>query len=114
MLAWFQQFQKKTRASTLDQLLLWSGVDVSPEPNVWGALEKAEEDNILSRIYEDKDLMVLFKKYAEGANKAMIVAVRSKQYDDAQRYAGQFYCYNSLLLRARRASLRTKHGGKDQ
>ena len=94
----------KLRTWTVNQLLKETGVDLSPEPDVWGVLSQAEEDNVLARLWNDKEWLALMKKYAEGANKALIVAVRNKDIDLAMRYVGQFFSYNSMILKSRRAA----------
>ena len=83
-----------------------TGIDLSPEPNVWGILSKTEEENVLARMYADKLFLALLRKYAEGANKAMIMAVKSQQDKQALRFNAQFFCYNSMILKARRAFLK--------
>lgn len=103
----------------LNQLLQFNSVDISPEPNVYGVMDKIEEEEILARIYEDKELIALFRKYAEGANKAMVVAVRNKLFNDALRFNGQFYCYSNLIIKSRKAYSRLKKkneskGGDEQ
>lgn len=88
----------------IDRLLKQSGVDVSPEPDLWGILSKSDEDIVLARLWEDKLWIALLRKYAEGANKAMIQEVKNKNYDEALRLNGQFFCYNSLIIKSRRAA----------
>lgn len=93
----------------LDQMLKESGVDLSPEPDVFGILSKAEEENVLSRLWNDKMFIALLRKYAEGANKAMIMAVKNQNHEQALRFNGQFFCYNSMIIKSRRAALRIKN-----
>ena len=89
---------------SIDRLLKEAGVDLSPEPDIWGILPKFEEDLVLAQLWSNKLWISLMRKYAEGANKAMIQAVKAKNYDEALRLNGQFFCYNSMLIKARRAA----------
>ena len=93
---------------SLNNLLLQTGIDVSPEPGVFGILSKGEEENVLARLYNDKEFIALLRKYAEGANKAMIMAVKNERDKQALRFNAQFFCYNSIILKARRAALKIK------
>ena len=68
---WYQ-FRVLWNTKSIDRLLKDAGVDVSPEESTWGILNKAEEDIVLARLYGDKLWVALMRKYAEGANKAMI------------------------------------------
>lgn len=90
----------------ITQLLLETGVHLDPEPDVWGILAKDEEEIVLSRLYEDKLFIALLKKYAEGSNKALIARVSMDQ--EYWKFRGQFFCYNSLILKAKRANLKLK------
>lgn len=92
----------------MNQLLLQTGIDASPEPGVFGVLSKGEEENVLARLWNDKDFIALLRKYAEGSNKAMIMAVKNLQHEHALRFNAQFFCYNSILLKMRRAALMLK------
>jgi len=88
----------------MEQLLLETGVDLSPEEGVWGILDKSEEDIVLASIYKNKLFVSLLRKYAEGANKAMIN--RASMDQEYWKFRGQFFCYNSILLKARRAFIK--------
>ena len=91
----------------MEQLLLETGVRLDPDPDVWGILPKGEEEIVLARLYEDKLWCSLMRKYAEGANKAMIN--RCSMDQEYWKFRGQFFCYNNMLLKARRASLKLKN-----
>lgn len=84
-------------------MLKEAGIDLSPEPDVWGILSQTEEENVLARMYQDKMFVALLRKYAEGANKAMILAVKNQKEKQALRLNAQFFCYNSMIIKARRA-----------
>ena len=87
-------------------MLFESGVNLSPDPGIWGVLDQKEEEQVLAYLYEDKDFIALMKKYAEGANKALIARVNTDQ--EYWKYRGQFFCYNSMIVKSRRAWIKTK------
>lgn len=76
---------------------------MSPQPDIWGILSQTEEEAVLARIYEDKLFLALLRKYAEGANKAMVIAVKNQNEKQALRLNAQFFCYSSMIIKARRA-----------
>src|SRR3990167_10795174 len=80
----------------LDLILAETGVDVSPEPNVWGVLSAVEEENVLARLWNDKEFVALMRKYAEGANKALIA--RPSADREFWQYQAKFFCYNGIIL----------------
>ena len=99
---WYQ-FRVLWNTKAIDRLLRESGIDVSPEEDTWGLLQKVEEDIVLSRLYTDKLWCSLMRKYAEGANKAMIQDIKKQDWHEASRHNGQFFSYNNQLVKARRA-----------
>ena len=109
-----RQWKSKLKQCAIQQLLLETGVDLSPEIDVWGILDKTEEENVLARMYNDKMFIALLRKYAEGANKALIARPNTDQ--EYWKLRGQFFCYNSILLKARRAFIRlqNKNGEQEQ
>jgi len=98
----FGRIKQKVRLWVLNELLRETGVDVTPEPNVWGVLDQAEEENVLARLWGDKEWIALLRKYAEGANKALLA--RTQADKEFWQYQAKFMCWNSMLLRARRAA----------
>ena len=90
----------------LRTLLKETGIDVSPEPGVFGILSKQEEEMVLARLYKDPSFIPLLRKYAEGANEAMIRAVKFEQHSQALRFNAQFFTYSSMILKAKRANQR--------
>lgn len=91
----------KLREWTLEQLLLETGVRLDPEPDIWGILDKGEEDTVLARLYADKLWLALMRKYAETANRKMVTkALMDQQY---WKWRGEFFCYTQQILKARRA-----------
>lgn len=99
---------------SLNNLLLQTGIDLSPEEGVFGILSKGEEENVLARLYNDKEWVALMRKYAEGANHAMTTAVRTERQTQALRFNAQFYTYSSIILKARRAALKLKEHADNQ
>ena len=99
-----RQWRARLKQWAISQLLAETGVDLSPEPNVWGILNPAEEENVLARLYDDKEWIALMRKYAEGANKALIAKVNIDR--DYWKFRAQFFCYNHQLLKARRAAIK--------
>ena len=104
----WHQFKLLWNTKAIDRLLRESGVDVSPEEDTWGILNQFEEQTVLGRVYEDKILMALMRKYAEGANKKMIDDIKKQDWHEASRHNGQFFCYNNILVRARKAHEKAK------
>ena len=102
----------KLRVWVLEQLLKESGVDVSPEPNVWGVLDQAEEDNVLSRLWLDKEWIALMRKYAEGSNKALLA--RTTADKEFWQYQSRFMTYNSLIVRSKRAYTKVNAKGSNK
>lgn len=88
----------------IDILLKESGIDVSPEDSVWGIISKTEEDIVLTQLYNNKLWVALMRKYAEGANKALIQDVKKQDWHEASRHNGQFFSYNNILIKAKRAN----------
>ena len=99
---WYQ-FRVLWNTKAIDRLLRESGIDVSPEEDTWGLLQKVEEDIVLSRLYNDKLWCSLMRKYAEGANKSMIQDIKRQDWHEASRHNGQFFSYSNQLVKARRA-----------
>lgn len=85
----------------LDKLLEESGVDLSPEPGVSGVISQAEEENVLFRLWQDKEWVALMRKYAEKENKSLVAKSQTDQ--EFWYFKAKFMCYNSMLLKARRA-----------
>lgn len=90
--------QRKYNTWLLDKLVKYSGVWLSPEPGTWGLLKQKEEEDILVQIYENDQIVMLLKKYAEQANKGVLSNLN--QVD-----LGKFLAFNGLLLKCRRAWL---------
>ena len=106
---WYQ-FRVLWNTKSIDRLLKEAGVDVSPEYGVSGEINSIEEDIVLARLYQDKLFMALIKKYAERATKDMISkAIMNEQF---WKLRGQFFCYNSLLVKSKRAYLRLQSKAK--
>lgn len=101
---YWHRFLKEWNTRAIDRLLKEAGVDVSPEEDTWGILEKAEEDIVLSALYGNKLWLALMRKYAEGANKAMIQDIKRQDWHEASRHNGQFFSYLNQILKARRAN----------
>ena|SRR3990167_4094952 len=104
---WYQ-FRVLWNTKSIDRLLKDAGVDVSPEESTWGILNKAEEDIVLARLYGDKLWVALMRKYAEGANKAMINDIKRQDWHEASRHNGQFFSYNNQLVKSKRAYKKQK------
>lgn len=100
------RWKAQYKVLAMERLLEDTGVRLDPEPDLWGILNKTEEENVLARLYKDESFKALLKKYAEGANKAMIMAVKNEHQSQALRLNAQFFCYNSMLLKSRRAYLK--------
>ena len=100
------RFDRWWNTKAIDRLLKESGIDVSPEEDVWGLLSKTEEDIVLSQMWNNKLWVALMRKYAEGANKAMIQDIKKQDWYEASRHNGQFFSYNNQLLKAKRAAQR--------
>src|SRR3990167_11159411 len=98
------KIKHKLRMWMLEWLLDESGVDLSPEPNVFGVLTQAEEENVLARLWDDKEWVALMRKYAEGATKAILA--RTATDEQFWQYRAKFMAYNSQLVKARRAALK--------
>ena len=98
------KLQNRLKKWALNKLLEDIGVDLSPEPEIWAELNRTEEENILSRIWRDKLLLSLLKKYAEIANKNMV----TKSVVDQQfwKHQGVFVFILKLLARAKKANQR--------
>ena len=99
---WYQ-FRVLWNTRAIDRLLRETGIDVSPEEGVFGILHQAEEQIVLSQIYDNKMFMALLRKYAEGANKKMIDDVKKQDWYEASRHNGQFFCYNNILRKSQKA-----------
>ena len=80
----------------LEKLIKYSGVWLEPEPDVWGRISPKEEDQILIDLYSDDRFILLFKKYAERANKGVLSSLN-------QIELGKFLAFNGLILKAKRA-----------
>lgn len=110
---WYQ-FRVMWNTKAIDRFLKESGVDVSPEEDTWGILSKVEEDIVLARLYGDKLWCSLMRKYAEGANKAMITDIKRQDWHEASRHNGQFFSYNNQIIKARRAYLREQKNAENR
>lgn len=88
--------KRKYNRWLLNRLIKYTGVDIKPEPGIWGLTDKKEEDEVLARIYEDTVFISLLKKYAESANKSVLVSM-------SQVELGKFLALNGLILRSKRA-----------
>jgi len=62
----------------------------------------------LARLYGDKLWVALMRKYAEGANKAMINDIKRQDWHEASRHNGQFFSYNNQLVKSKRAYKKQK------
>ena len=67
-----------------------------PEPGVCGRMTAKEESDVLTRIYEDDEMVALLKKYAEVANKSVLVTLSHIEL-------GKFLALNGIILKAKRA-----------
>ena len=99
---WYQ-FRVLWNTKAIDRLLRETGIDVSPEEGVFGVLNQAEEQIVLSQVYDNKLLMDLMRKYAEGANKKLIDDVKRQDWHEASRHNGQFFSYANILRKAKKA-----------
>ena len=97
------QFRVLWNTKAIDRLLRETGIDVSPEEGVFGVLNQAEEQIVLSQVYDNKLLMALMRKYAEGANKKLIDDVKRQDWHEASRHNGQFFSYANILRKAKKA-----------
>lgn len=77
-------------------MIKYSGVWLTPEPNVWGKVDPKEEERILADLYADDRFVMLFKKYAERANKGVLTSLNQVEL-------GKFLAFNGLLAKAKRA-----------
>lgn len=59
-------------------------------------MKAKEEDEILIQIYDNDQIVMLLKKYAEQANKGVLGSL-------SQIELGKFLAFNGVLLKARRA-----------
>ena len=110
---WYQ-FRVLWNTKAIDRLLRETGVDISPEEGVFGVLNQAEEQIVLSQVYDNKLLMALMRKYAEGANKKMIEDVKNQNWHEASRHNGQFFTYANILRKAKKAhEQEVKHNDKN-
>ena|SRR3990167_2814093 len=109
---WYQ-FRVWWNTKAIDRLLKDAGVDVSPEIDVWGILNQAEENIVLSRLYDDKLWLALMRKYAEGANKSMINDIKRQDWHEASRHNGQFFSYTNQIIKAKRANKKQQDANKD-
>lgn len=80
----------------LNRLIKYTGVDTEPAPGVWGLYDKVEAGDTLSGIYENTKYINLLKKYAEVANKSVLVSL-------SQVELGKFLALNGLILKAKKA-----------
>lgn len=103
------KLKQKLKAWVLDQMLKESGIDMSPDP-VWGVLNKAEEDIVLARLYDDKMFLSLMRKYAEIANRKMIT--KDLMNEPYWKHRGEFFVYNSILIKSKRAKDRLNENRK--
>ena len=99
---WYQ-FRVMWNTKAIDRLLRESGIDISPEEGVFGVLNQTEEQIVLSQVYDNKLLMALMRKYAEGANKKLIDDVKKQDWHEASRHNGQFFTYANILRKAKKA-----------
>lgn len=90
----------------LQSLLRETGIRIDPEPGVFGVLSGTEEQEILARLWKDPLFIPLLRKYAEGANAAMTMAVKAQNNRQADRFNAQFFTYSSMIVKAKRASQR--------
>lgn len=90
----------------LNTLLRETAIDISPEPGVFGILNKQEEEMILARLWKDPLFVPLLRKYAEGSNVAMVQAVKYEKHSQALRFNAQFFTYSSLIVKAKKANER--------
>lgn len=78
------------------RLLKYSGVWLEPDPGVWGILEKDREQRTLITLYENDEIIWLFKKYAERANKGVLSNLNTVDL-------GKFLAFNGLIVKAKLA-----------
>ena len=88
--------RKKYNAWLFNQLIRYVGIDLKPEPGIWGTLDQREEQETLARIYQDDLFIALLKKYAERANKSVLTSL-------SQLELGKFLAYNAIILKAKKA-----------
>ena len=88
--------KKKYNEWMLNRLVKYSGLWLAPEPGVWGLMDRGQEDEILADLYEDDRFVLLLKKYAEQANKAVLISLNQVEL-------GKFLALNGLILKSRRA-----------
>jgi len=88
--------KRKYNAWLLKRLIRYTGVDIKPEPGIWGLVDKKEEEEVLAEIYNNTSFISLLKKYAETANKSVLVSMSPIEL-------GKFLALNGLILRAKRA-----------
>ena len=88
--------RRKYNAWLITRLLKLTGVDLKPEPGIWGVTDQQEEEDVLAEIYKNTPFISLLKKYAETANKSVLVSLNQVEL-------GKFLALNGLILRSRRA-----------
>lgn len=100
------QIKKKIREWAIEEMMKESGVSLVNKLNI-------SEDIALDSLHGNKAVTDLLRKYAQSAGKeALSRAVMDKQYWFKR---GQFFCYNSLLIKAKRANERqAKNRKQDQ
>ena len=103
LLKLINKFNKWRKEKAIDNLLKVAGIDISPEEGVFGVLSQAEEQIVLERLYDDKLLLALLRKYAEGANKKMIDDIKKQDWHEASRHNGQFFTYANILRKTKKA-----------
>ena len=109
---WYQ-FRVLWNTKAIDRLLREASIDISPEEGVFGVLNQAEEQIVLSQVYDNKLFMALMRKYAEGANKKMIDDIKKQDWHEASRHNGQFFTYANILRKAKKAhEQEIKHDAK--
>jgi len=88
--------KRKYNTWLLKRLIKYTGVDIRPEPGIWGLVNQKEEEEVLAEIYKNTQFISLLKKYAETANKCVLVSLN-------QIELGKFLALNGLILRSKRA-----------
>lgn len=94
-------FKKKYNKWLFKKLLEFSGVDVKPDPGVWGLVEAQEEQRVLADLYKNELFISLLKKYAETANKSILGETRIDF--EFGKQIGKFLAFNGLILKAKKA-----------
>lgn len=97
----FKKIKQKWNKWLLNRLVTFTGLDLRPEPGIWGVLTQKEEDDVLAELYKNTLFISLLKKYAEGNVKNILATSRLDM--DYGKELGRFLAFNGLILKSRRA-----------